>query len=237
MNFLVHSFESLAAVDGEGLRYAIFLSGCPLRCACCHNPDTQGPSRGKEYSLEEIVKKVKRYKPYFKNNGGVTFSGGEPLLQAAAIASAAPLLKSEGIGYAVDTSGCVPLSPDVKAAAEGASLIICDLKFHSPEDFRFYTGGNLEDELNFLSFVKEKNIPLWIRTVIIPGVNDQEEDILKYTGIVKKYAPEKYTLLGFHTLGFSKYEALGRENRFKDKQPMDGERLAVLQKLADNELI
>lgn len=237
MNFFIHSFESLAAVDGEGLRYAIFLSGCPLKCACCHNPDTQGLPNGKEYSPEEIVKKVKRYKPYFKNNGGVTFSGGEPLLQAAAISSAAPLLKEEGIGYALDTSGCVFLSDDVKSAVASASLIICDLKFYSEDDFRFYTGGNLKDELNFLSFVKEKNITLWIRTVIIPGVNDKEEDILKYAEIVKEYSPEKYTLLGFHTLGFSKYEALGRVNRFAGKEPMGGERLARLQKTADNALL
>lgn len=237
MNFIVHSFESLAAVDGEGLRYAIFLSGCPLKCACCHNPDTQGAPRGTEYSPEEIVKRVKRYKTYFSKNGGVTFSGGEPLLQAAAISSAAPLLKEEGIGYAIDTSGCVPLSSDVKAAADGASLIICDLKFYSSEDFHFFTGGNLADELRFLSFIKEKNIPLWIRTVIIPGVNDKEEDILKYAELVKGYSPKKYTLLGFHTLGFSKYEALGKENRFADKKPMDGERLKYLQKIADSALI
>jgi len=236
MNFLVHSFESLAAVDGEGLRYAVFLSGCPLRCACCHNPDTQGAPRGREYSPEEIVKKVARYKSYFGQKGGVTFSGGEPLLQAEAILSAAPLLKAEGIGYALDTSGCVPLTSAVKAAVRSASLIICDLKFYNEDLFRLYTGGRLSDELNLLDFVKSENIPLWIRTVIIPDVNDKEEDIINYAAIVKKYSPQKYTLLGFHTLGFAKYEALGMENRFKNKGPLPPERLKFLQGVADKAL-
>jgi len=236
MNFSVHSFESLAAVDGEGLRYAIFLSGCPLRCACCHNPDTQGAPRGKEYSPEEIVNKVRRYKPYFGERGGVTFSGGEPLTQAEAIASAAPLLKNEGIGYALDTSGCVPINESVKSAVKGSSLVICDLKFYSEKMFLLYTGGNLKDELGFLDYVTREEIPLWIRTVIIPGVNDKEEDILSYADIVRKYNPKRYTLLGFHTLGFQKYEALGLKNRFADKKPMDPDRLSALQKTADEAL-
>lgn len=237
MNFIVHSFESLAAVDGEGLRYAIFLSGCPLKCACCHNPDTQGAPRGREYSPEEIVNKVKRYKPYFGEKGGVTFSGGEPLLQAEAIASAAPLMKKEKIGYALDTSGCVQLKPSVKEAVISSSLVICDLKFYSEELFRLYAGGNLKDELNFLDFVKEAGVPLWIRTVIIPGVNDKEADILKYAEIAKLYNPKRYTLLGFHTLGFTKYEAAGLKNRFADKKPMDPYRLSALQKIADEAIL
>jgi len=234
MNFLVHSFESLAAVDGEGLRYAIFLSGCPLRCACCHNPDTQGAPKGTEYSPEDIVKRVKRYKTYFGKKGGITFSGGEPLLQAEAICSAAPLLKAESINYAVDTSGCVPLSGAVKQALKDCSLAICDLKFYDREKFRYYTGGNIDDELNCLRFLRDEGIPTWIRTVIIPGVNDGEDDIKSYVDLVNNFNAKKYTMLGFHTLGFAKYKALNMENRFLDKEPLPNEKLSALQALADS---
>lgn len=233
MNFFVHSFESLAAVDGEGLRYAIFFSGCPLKCACCHNPDTQGAIRGTEYSPEDIVKRVKRYKTYFGEKGGVTFSGGEPLLQAEAICSAAPLLRAENIKYAVDTSGCVPLTSAVKEALRGAQLVICDLKFYDEASFRFYTGGSLQDELNCLEFLSLSGVPTWVRTVIIPGVNDSEEDIKKYAALLRRYKVKKYTLLGFHTLGFAKYTALGMTNRFADKKPLPYEKLLSLQALAD----
>lgn len=109
----IHSFESLATLDGEGIRYGVFFTGCPLRCAYCHNPDTWFKS-GREYSAEELYSKIKRYKPYFKNGGGVTFSGGEPLLNASFINKVSPLLKQEGINYCLDTSGSVPLTDAVK---------------------------------------------------------------------------------------------------------------------------
>ena len=119
----IHSFESMAALDGDGIRYAVFFTGCPLRCAYCHNPDTWYKS-GNEWSAEKLVNKIKRYKPYFKKGGGVTFSGGEPLLNAKFINESAVLLKAEGINYAIDTSGSVPLTEDVKTALDGADLVL-----------------------------------------------------------------------------------------------------------------
>lgn len=229
----VHSFESLAALDGEGIRFCVFLAGCPLKCAYCHNPDTQ-TGKGKYYTGEELLKKIIRYKPYFKKEGGVTFSGGEPLLQAKDINELAALLKQNGINYTLDTSGAVPLTAEVKKALKNASLVICDFKFPDKESFFKYTRGDFSLEKDTLDFLKGENIKTWIRTVIVPGINDGEEWIKKYADIAKNYPnAEKYELLPFHTMGFFKYEEGGFFNPLKDTPPMDGEKLKELQNLLD----
>ena len=137
----IHSFESLAAVDGEGIRFDVFFTGCPLRCAYCHNPDTW--HKGDiEMSAREVFEKARRYKPYFKNGGGVTFSGGEPLLNAKFINEIYPMLKSEGIGYCLDTSGSVELTDEVTQAIDNADMIILDIKFYNADDYTKWTKGN-----------------------------------------------------------------------------------------------
>lgn len=125
----IHSFESLAALDGVGIRYDIFFTGCPLRCAYCHNPDTWFKSDN-NYTAEQIYKKIIRYKPYFKKGGGVTFSGGEPLLNAKFINEVYPMIAAEGIGYCLDTSGSVALTDEVKTAIDNADMVILDIKFY-----------------------------------------------------------------------------------------------------------
>lgn len=229
----VHSFESLAAVDGEGLRYAVFLSGCPLRCVYCHNPDTW-EGEGTDYTPERLCAKILRYKPYFGKEGGATFSGGEPLLQAKEIAETGDLLRKHGVNYAIDTSGALPLTDDVKRAVSGAQLVVCDLKMFRPEDFSKYMKGDLSLVFAFLDYLKEIGKKTWIRTVILPAINDSEEKIRGYAEIVKSYPNvTKYELLGFHTMGFYKYERLGLSNPLKDTPPMDEERLEELQRYAD----
>ena len=215
---LVHSFESMAAVDGDGIRYCVFLAGCPLRCVYCHNPDTQRGG-GKRYTPEEIVLRARRYKVYFKNGGGVTFSGGEPLLQ------------KEGIGYALDTSLAVPMSESVKNVILSSDLVIADLKFANSEDMEKYTGGDLRLVTDNLRFIAESGKRCWVRTVVVPGINDSVEKLLEYKALLYSIiTPEKWELLPFHTLGFDKYEALGLENPLKDTKPMDIERLHELEK-------
>lgn len=229
----VHSFESLAALDGDGIRFCVFLSGCPLKCAYCHNPDTQ-TGRGTSYTKEELLKKIIRYKPYFKRGGGVTFSGGEPLLQAKGINELYPLLKDHGIEYALDTSGAVALTEDVKTSLKNSSLVICDLKFCDKDSFFKYAKGDFSLEKNTLDFLKSENIRTWIRTVIVPGINDDNESVKKYAELVATYPnAEKYELLPFHTMGFFKYEEGGFFNPLKDTPPMDTEKLKSLQSLAD----
>ncbi len=233
---LVHSFESMATLDGEGIRYGVFLTGCPLRCAYCHNPDTWTAS-GQEYTPEKLAAKIKRYKPYFGERGGVTFSGGEPLLHAADINETYKLLVKDNINYALDTSGCVKLTDDVRTAINNASMIICDLKMWNDESYLRYTGKDMKLVTAFLDYVNSLNKRLWIRTVIVPGINDSEQILDKYIDIVSRYPNvEKYELLGFHTMGFFKYEKLGIENPLKNVSDLDKERLNELQTYCNNRL-
>jgi len=229
----IHSFESMAALDGDGIRYAVFLTGCPLRCAYCHNPDTWHKS-GNAWRAEDLVKKIIRYKPYFKNGGGVTFSGGEPLLNAEFIVEAGRMLKDNGINYAVDTSGSVDLTDNVKKALDGADLVILDVKFFDEDKYKKYTKGNFNNFIRIGKYCTEKGIRLWLRTVIVPNINDDEESIKKYAEFSKQFKFEKYELLAFHTMGFFKYENLGIDNPLADTPALDKDRLNELQNILDN---
>ncbi|MBE6701510.1 MAG: radical SAM protein [Ruminococcaceae bacterium] len=220
----VHSFESMAALDGKGIRFMVFLSGCPLRCVYCHNPDTQ-KAGGKYFTPEEIAKKASRFKPYFKNGGGVTFSGGEPLLQSGEIVSCADFLKKEGISYTLDTSLSVPLTEDVKCAIDKCESVIADLKFQSDETMEKYTGKNLENVLLNLDYIKSIKKDFILRTVVVPKLNDTLDALLSYLKIVEKYEPRYWELLPFHTMGFFKYEEGGIPNPLKDTPPMEREKL------------
>lgn len=230
---IIHSFESMAALDGEGIRYGVFFTGCPLRCVYCHNPDTWFHN-GQDYSPEALAKKIKRYKPYFKNGGGVTFSGGEPLLNAEFINETAPLLKENSIGYCLDTSGSVELTDEVKACIDNADMVILDIKFYDEKSYKKYTNGNFENFINIGRYCTDTGKRLWLRTVIVPDMNDSEEHIKKYADFAKQFNYEKYELLAFHTMGFFKYEKLGIKNPLKNKKALSKERLAELQKIIDN---
>ena len=211
----IHSFESLATRDGEGIRFGIFLGGCPLRCVYCHNPDTWDMRATKEYSPEELYAKIKRYTPYFRaSGGGVTFSGGEPLLQAKALLPLCRSLVEGGISYTIDTSGALPLDDDRREMLRMADHIILDLKFPSAEEYRKYTGGSLSPVLETLAHVASQNKKIWVRTVIVPTINDTTEKMKKYLEVLSPYREkiEKYELLPFHTMGFFKYEKLGIDN-------------------------
>lgn len=225
----IHSFESMAALDGDGIRYAVFFTGCPLRCAYCHNPDTWHKTDN-IWSAEDLVKKISRYKPYFKKGGGVTFSGGEPLLHADFIIEAGRLLKENNINYAVDTSGSVKLTDNVKTALDNAELVILDLKFFDRESYKKYTQGEFDNFVAVGRYCSEKGIRLWLRTVIVPNMNDSEEQIEKYAEFAKQFAFEKYELLAFHTMGFFKYDNLGIDNPLKNTKALEKERLKELQK-------
>lgn len=221
MEGIIHSFESLAAVDGLGLRCAVFLSGCHLRCAFCHNPDTWSGG-GQKTDAKALVNKIARYKPYFKENGGVTFSGGEPLLQAEFLQECVPLLEAKGINYALDTSGAVELSDAVRFVLEKAQMVILDLKFWDDESYIKYTGKDMKRTIELLNFLESIGKRTWIRTVIVPGINDSEEILDRYIKLVKDFkCIEKYELLGFHTMGFYKYEKLGIKNSLADISDLD----------------
>ena len=191
MKAYVHSYESLAGVDGDGLRYAVFLSGCPLSCVYCHNPDTWICGKGTEISVPDLVEKVTRYKPYFKNGGGVTFSGGEPLLQADFIAECRKGLWQNGISYIIDTSGAVKLTDAVKLALSGAESVLLDIKFPSDGEYISYTCHSFSNTSKILEYLEEIQKRVTVRTVIIPGINDSEEKMREYATIASRFILEK----------------------------------------------
>jgi len=232
----IHSFESLAALDGKGIRYALFLGGCPLRCVYCHNPDTWTVEGCEDKSPEELFNKIKRYKPYFKaGGGGVTFSGGEPLMQAGELVLLADLLDKENIGYTVDTACSIPLTDDIKELLKRAELVIVDLKFADCESYKKFTRGDLPTVLSYLDYLKSISKTIWLRTVIVPGLNDNEAFIDSLAELSAPYNEiiEKYELLAFHTMGFFKYDSLGLVNPLENTPPLSVERKNTLQQYLD----
>ena len=231
----IHSYVSLATLDGGGVRYGIFLHGCPLRCIYCHNPDSWASPPKEEICIEELFKKIKRYKPYFGKDGGVTFSGGEPLLSSGELLPLCKMLRAEGIGYAVDTSASLPPVGNIKEVLLGADIVLLDLKFPDKNDYFRYTGGYTSYFKEYLALAREGEAKITVRTVIVPGINDTKEALDAYISLLLPFKSviQKYELLPFHTMGFAKYEALGIENRLKETPPLDRETLQELQAYAD----
>ena len=221
----VHSLQSLGTVDGPGLRYVVFLQGCPLRCVYCHNPDTWDPAGGAVMDTEELVEKILRCRPYFGTEGGVTVSGGEPLLQAEFATQLFARLKQEGVHTALDTSGAGDLRK-APALLEVTDLVLLDLKFPTEEGYRQYCRGSLGQTEAFAALVAEKQVPLWVRHVVAPGLNDTLEDM----AAVKSWAQRQPTLekiewLPFHNLCLEKYQQLGVPFPLANTPPMDREKL------------
>ena len=236
MKGYIHSYESLAAVDGDGLRYGVFLSGCPLRCIYCHNPDTWFKS-DTEIDAESLVSKISRYKTYFGETGGVTFSGGEPLVQAEFIKETIPYLLKNKINYIIDTSGIVDLTPTVCEVLENAQSVLLDIKFWDRDSYIKYACGNIDKVLRTLSYLDSIGKKTVIRTVIVPGINDKEEILDKYLELISKYSCiTKYELLAFHTMGFFKYDNLGIENKLKNTTSLSHDVLDKLQSYINNKI-
>ncbi len=208
MNGRINSFQSMGAVDGPGIRFVIFMQGCQLRCGYCHNPETWELSGGEEYTVEEVLRKAMRCRPYFGEKGGVTVSGGEPLLQWQFVAELFRSLKVEGIHTVLDTSGIG--SPEgAEAVLQFTDLVLCDLKFSTEEDYRRYCKGSLDQVLSFLNRTEQMKIPLWIRHVVVPGLIPPEktQEIVKMATQFSNL--QKFQPLPFKKLCLSKYEAMG----------------------------
>lgn len=204
----IHSFQSLGTVDGPGVRCVVFMQGCPLRCACCHNPDTWDFSGGEETDTDALVQKIVRFKSYIRN-GGVTVSGGEPLMQAEFVAELFRKLKTLGIHTALDTSGCV-WNAEVEKLLEYTDLVLLDYKYADGESYFKYTKCEKEKVDFFLGKLEEKGIDVWLRRVIIPELNDDIKSTEQLRKIAEEYSCVKRTeLLPFRKLCTEKYQSLG----------------------------
>ena len=227
----VHSIQSLGAVDGPGIRYVVFLQGCPLRCAYCHNPDTWLCQGGTLRDAEELAKEICRYKPYFGTKGGVTVSGGEPLTQAPFVEELFRLLHQENVHTALDTSGVGDLE-QARRVLEHTDLILGDLKFATKEDYQTYCGANTDKVLKILSFYQmaaAMKIPLWVRHVVVPGLNDSLEDMRKIKALAESFPNlEKIEWLPFHNLCVEKYQAMGIPFPLEGTPTMDDQELEDL---------
>ena len=206
----IHSIESMGLVDGPGIRTVVFFQGCRLRCRYCHNPDTWAMSSGKEqlFTPEQLVKKILRFKPYFGDRGGVTFSGGEPLLQKDFLREVLRLCKSAGIHTCIDTAGCG--CGGYEEILADTDIVLLDIKHFTPEGYQNITGHTQQEFLQFLSAVQKVGTPLWIRHVAVPGLTDSDahmEALLSYLRTLQNI--QRVELLPYHTLGVNKYQALG----------------------------
>lgn len=221
MKASIDSIETFGLVDGPGIRTVIFLNKCNLRCKFCHNPETW-VMKNENYTSEEIIDKVLRNKPYYKNNGGVTFSGGEPLLQYEFLLETCKKLKQENIHIAIDTAGVG--NGDYQELLQTIDLVLLDIKHITKEGYIDITQTDNIDKFNdFVEQLNKTNVEVWIRQVIIPDVNDNIEYMNTLATYIKTNIKNvtKIEFLPFHTLGNEKYEKLGIKNPYKDKKDMD----------------
>lgn len=215
MQGYIHSIETCGTVDGPGLRYVVFFQGCLLRCKYCHNPDTWETGCGNLYSADEVVEDILKYKNFIKN-GGVTLSGGEPLLQAEFAAEILRNCRESGIHTAVDTSGAVPLSK-CKAAVDMADMILLDIKAIDTIKCGELTGMGNESALKLLDYLEETRKETWIRYVVVPGITDDIEDITRMADFIVKYKVISWVeILPFHKMGEFKWSSMGIEYELKD---------------------
>ena len=212
----VHSYESMGTYDGPGLRLVVFLQGCPFRCLYCANPDTISAEGGTPTDMEYIVRMAVSQKPFFGKRGGVTFSGGEPTVQAKALSPLFDKLHGEGINICLDTNGGV-WNSDVEELLGKTDLVLLDVKQFNPERHESLTGRSNTQTLKTAEWLEEHGKPFWLRYVLVPGISDFEEDIRALGEHFKDNRMlQRVEILPYHTLGVHKYESLGQEYRLKD---------------------
>ena len=207
----IHSIETMGAVDGPGLRFVAFMQGCPLRCEFCHNPDTWDAQAVPQFQWtpEELMNEVLRYRSFIKK-GGVTLSGGEPLLQARFAKAFFDLCRQHGIHTAIDTSGAI-FNDDAQAAVDAADLILLDIKTADDSLHRSYIGADRTNNKRWFDHLLERNKPIWVRHVVVPERTADERHLREVADFLQPYLPiiERIELLPYHSLGKFKYEKLG----------------------------
>lgn len=216
MTGYVHSVQSLGTVDGPGVRFVAFLSGCPLRCSCCHNPDTWERGTGTEYTAAALADKTASFRGYFGDKGGITLSGGEPLLQAEFAAEVFRLCHERGINTCLDTAGVV-VNDDVRRLLSHCDRVLLDIKYTNDKLYRRHVGMPLDTVLDFLTLLDELSIPTTLRQVVIPTVNDTDENFTALRRIADAHAcVDGIELLPFRKICQVKYDELQLAFPFAD---------------------
>lgn len=227
----IHSLESFGTVDGPGIRFVTFLQGCPLRCAYCHNPDTWDPQRkvAYEYTPRQLMDEVLRYRSFIAR-GGVTLTGGEPLMQAEFAREFFRLCREEGIHTALDTAGSV-LTPQALSVLDYTDLALLDIKALRPELCRRVCGSDGSHSLCFLEELQRRGIPVWLRHVVVPGLTDDDAELEALVNHVRKYdVVQKIEWLPYHTMGVFKYRELDMTYPLEGLEPLSAERIADIRK-------
>lgn len=235
---LIHSMESMGLVDGPGIRTVVFLQGCSLRCQYCHNPDTWALSHPKAKPLgpEALVRQLIRFKPYYGQTGGVTFSGGEPLLQKDFLLQVLPLCRQAGIHVCLDTAGCG--MGDYEKILSLVDLVLFDVKHYTDEGYRQVTGQDRRESLQFLETAQRMGTPLWVRHVVVPGLTDSDAHLQGLRNYLKTLTHvERVELLPYHTLGVSKYASLGLPYPLEGVPSKKMEDLTLWQQLFQQDLV
>lgn len=208
----IHSFETFGAVDGPGIRFVIFFQGCHLKCKYCQNRDTWDCDSGSIYTIEQVIEKIQRYENYILPSGGVTATGGEPLLQASFLVSLFSTLKKKRISTAIDTSGIVKITKQIEEVVKVTDLFLLDIKCINDKICKQLVGVSNQKELEFANYLNKKQKEIWIRQVIIPGVTDKEEDLNQLKQFLSNLTcVTKVELLPYHSMGKYKWEKLGKQ--------------------------
>ncbi len=216
----IHSLETFGTVDGPGIRFVLFMQGCAMRCLYCHNPDTWNASDGREVTVEEILAEIEPYIPYYdRAGGGLTVSGGEPTLQAPFVAELFKAVKERwGLHTALDTCGFCEPSPVIDELLQYTDLVMLDLKEMDAERHKALTSQPLDRIHRFARHLAERKQPAWIRFVLVPGLTDSEDNLMRLGTFIEEELPnvEKIEILPYHRMGIYKWEELGLEYKLKD---------------------
>lgn len=208
----IHSIETFGTVDGPGIRFIVFLQGCPLRCRYCHNRDTWDVSGGKEISAEEIIENALKYRTYFDaSGGGITISGGEPTLQLEFAEEIFRLAKQNNLHTCLDTSGFQNITKLEKLLSL-TDLVLLDIKHMNAEKSTWLTGYSSQNAMKIAEYLSEKKISMWLRHVLVPTITDDEENLIQMANFVKRLNfVQRFEFLPYHTMGVHKWQELGKE--------------------------
>ena len=235
----IHSLESFGSVDGPGVRYIIFTTGCAMRCQFCHNPDTWIMSKGTEYTADELLNKAIKYRSYWGKEGGITVSGGEPLLQIDFLTELFEKAKEMGIHTTLDTSGNPftreePFFSKFKRLMKSTDLILLDIKHIDDEEHKKLTGHTNKNILDCARYLSDQGIKMWIRHVLVPGITDKDEYLIRTREFIDTLKTvTKVEVLPYHTLGAYKWKELGIPYKLEGVEPPTEDRIQNAKKILE----